>query len=29
MNLYTQFTDAINGADSIIGVTRKWGSFII
>lgn len=27
MNLYTQFTDAINGADSIIGVTRKWGSF--
>lgn len=27
MNLYTQFSDAINGADSIIGVTRKWGSF--
>ena len=27
MNLYTQFTDAINGADSIIRVTRKWGSF--
>ena len=27
VNLYTQFQDAINGTDTLIGVTRKWGSF--
>lgn len=26
-NLWTEFNDAVDGADTLIGVTRKWGSF--